>query len=441
MPRCSGGTEASLVSMKAMSVLASAPEPSPTSPSSPADFVDPSTWAWIGARLLEFGGVTLRVIGVIIGVVVAAWILRSIIRRVVDRIVNGAKKNARVDDTQALDRSPLAAVRLVQRTRTLGTILQNIVNVVLVIVALVWIAGIVAPNALASLTLLTAAVGAGLGFGAQNIVKDVLNGIFIVAEDQIGIGDVVDLGLATGIVEFVSVRITHVRDVNGTLWYVRNGEITRIGNMSQGWSRVIIDLAVPVDADIDEVETAMLGAAKGLAKEPKWRSRIIEQPEIWGLESISGDALVIRLVMKTRSSAKDDVARELRVRLKRAIDALGITLPQLNSIVLTGAEGAQSVRGAHPPKTKPTPAVTTATERPVWRPKRRKLAVSDSVLDADAVAAEMAAAKPRPKKTAAADAAPPAAATPPSATPTADDDAVIKPTPPAVRADDDGASA
>ncbi|MGU7748561.1 mechanosensitive ion channel domain-containing protein, partial [Enterobacter hormaechei] len=95
-------------------------------------------------------------------------------------------------------------------------------------VALVWIAGIVAPNALASLTLLTAAVGAGLGFGAQNIVKDVLNGIFIVAEDQIGIGDVVDLGLATGIVEFVSVRITHVRDVNGTLWYVRNGEITRI---------------------------------------------------------------------------------------------------------------------------------------------------------------------------------------------------------------------
>lgn len=427
--------------MKGMSVLASAPEPTPT-PTPPADLLsltDPSAWAWIGQQLLGFGGVLLQVLGIIVGIVAAAWILRVIIRRVVDRIVNGAKKNARVDDTQALDRSPLAAVRLVQRTRTLGTILQNIVNVVLVIVALVWIASIVAPDALASLTLLTAAVGAGLGFGAQNIVKDVLNGIFIVAEDQIGIGDVVDLGLATGIVEFVSVRITHVRDVNGTLWYVRNGEITRIGNMSQGWSRVIIDLAVPVDTDIDEVEKAMLTAAKGLAKEAKWRSRIIEQPEIWGLESISGDALVIRLVMKTRAGSKDDVARELRRRLKRAIDALGITLPQLKSIVLTGSEEAQSVRGAHPPKTKPTP-VAPATERPVWRPRRKKIAVSDTVLDADAVAAEIAAAKaatqpaakPRPKRAAA-----------PASPPPADegDETNDKPTPPAVRADDDGAPA
>jgi small-conductance mechanosensitive channel len=183
---------------------------------------------------------------------------------------------------------------------------------------------VLAPSAFASLTLLTAAIGAGLGFGAQNIVKDVLNGIFIVAEDQVGIGDVVDLGLATGIVEFVSVRVTHVRDVNGTLWYVRNGEITRIGNLSQGWSRVIIDLSVATDSDIDEVEKAMLDTAKGLAKDPKWRTRILEQPEVWGLESISGDALVIRLVMKTRANAKDDVARELRMRLKHAIDEMGI---------------------------------------------------------------------------------------------------------------------
>lgn len=432
--------------MRTMSVLASAPEPS-SSPTSPADFVEPETWAWVGVRLLEIGGVVLRILAIIIGVVLTAWLLRLLIRRVVNRIVNGAKKNARVDDTQAIDRSPLAAVRLVQRTRTLGTILQNIVNVVLVVVALVWIAGIVAPNALASLTLLTAAVGAGLGFGAQNIVKDVLNGIFIVAEDQIGIGDVVDLGLATGIVEFVSVRITHVRDVNGTLWYVRNGEITRIGNMSQGWARVIIDLAVPVDSDIDQVEKAMLDAARGLAKEQKWRSRIIEQPEIWGLESIGGDALVIRLVMKTRAGSKDDVARELRMRLKRAIDAIGVTLPLLNSIVLTGSDGAQSIRGAHPPKTKPTP-ITPPPERPVWRPRRRKLAVSETVLDADAAEVQAAAehAEPvAPKKTKprrpAASTTPTAPSTAAAQPSTASTDEVAKPTPPAVRVDDDGAPA
>ncbi|MDQ1128748.1 mechanosensitive ion channel family protein [Microbacterium sp. SORGH_AS_0888] len=329
----------------------------------------PTLWA----QILQIGGdIGLKLIGVAIIIavcVVIAIVLRLAIRRIVNRIVNGAKNKANVDDTRSIEVSPLAQVRIVQRTRTLGTILQNIVNVAVVIIGIVLVINTLAPSVLGSLTLLTAAVGAGLGFGAQNIVKDVLNGIFLVAEDQVGIGDVVDLGLATGVVEYVSVRITHVRDVNGTLWYVRNGEVTRIGNMSQGWSRVIIDLAVPADADLDAVEKAMLDAAKALAKDPKWRARIIEQPEIWGLESISGDALVIRLVLKTRSNAKDDVARELRMRLKRAIDEMGVKLPQLNSITLTGMDGAMSIRGARPPKTRPTP-IAKDDARPVWRHKR-----------------------------------------------------------------------
>jgi small conductance mechanosensitive channel len=336
-------------------------------------FTDPAFWTEVGRFFAEAGVNLMRVSGIVLGALLVGWILRLVIRRIVSRIVNGAKSKANVDDTQALERSPLAAIRLVQRTRTLGSILQNIVNVSIVIVALLLIVNVLAPNALASLTLLTAAIGAGLGFGAQNIVKDVLNGIFIVAEDQVGIGDVVDLGLATGIVEYVSVRITTVRDVNGTLWYVRNGEITRIGNMSMGWSRVIVDLALPIGTDIGLVENTMLETMKDLAKDPKWRSRVIDKPEVWGLESVSGDALVIRLVMKTRANAKDDVARELRMRVLNTVDDMGLTLPQLNSITLTGLEGAQRVRGANPPKTKPTNAITTppaAPERPVWRPKK-----------------------------------------------------------------------
>jgi small-conductance mechanosensitive channel len=158
--------------------------------------------------------------------------------------------------------------------------------------------------------LITAALGAGLGFGAQNIVKDVLNGLAMVGEDQLGVGDVVDSGFATGVVEAVGIRTTQIRDVNGTLWYVRNGEILRVGNLSQGWARVII-------------------------------------------ESIAAEAIVIRLVAKTRSGVKDDVARELRARLKSALDGMGVKLPALNSIVLSGYEGAASVRGARPPKTAP----------------------------------------------------------------------------------------
>lgn len=328
-------------------------------------------WQAVRDFFVQAGLNLLAVAGVVLGALILTWLLRIVIRRVVNRVVSGAKSKANVDDTQALERSPLASVRLVQRTRTLGAILQNIVGVAVVVIAILLIVNIVAPSALGSLTLLTAAIGAGLGFGAQNIVKDVLNGIFIVAEDQVGIGDVVDLGLASGIVEYVSVRVTHVRDVNGTLWYVRNGEITRIGNLSQGWSRVIVDLSIPVDADIDEVERLLLDTAKGLAKDAKWRTRILERPEVWGLESISGDALVIRLVMKTRANAKDDVARELRVRIKRALDEAGVTLPALNTIMPTGIEGAQRVRGANPPKTKPTPVPSAVSaSRPVWKPKR-----------------------------------------------------------------------
>jgi small conductance mechanosensitive channel len=326
-------------------------------------------WSEVLRVLTEIGQNLLAVSGILVGAVLLVWILRVVIRRIVSRIVNGAKSKANVDDTMALERSPLASVRIVQRTRTLGSILQNIVNVTIVIVTLLLIVNVLAPNALGSLTLLTAAIGAGLGFGAQNIVKDVLNGIFIVAEDQIGIGDVVDLGLASGIVEYVSVRVSHVRDVNGTLWYVRNGEITRIGNLSQGWSRVILDVAIPVDADIEEVERILLDTAKGLAKDAKWRTRILENPEVWGLESISGDALIIRLVMKTRANAKDDVARELRVRLKRALDDAGVSLPSLTTVMPTGLEGAQRVRGANPPKTKPQP-ITEVPAKPVWKPKK-----------------------------------------------------------------------
>ncbi|MCR2811688.1 mechanosensitive ion channel family protein [Microbacterium sp. zg.Y1090] len=332
------------------------------------DPTSPTFWEKVLKFLIEAGWNALAVVAIIAAAVLTTWVLRLVIRRTVNRIVSGAKSKARVDDTQALERSPLAQVRLVQRTRTLGTILQNIVNVAVVIITVLLIVQVLAPNALGSFALLSAAIGAGLGFGAQNIVKDVLNGIFIVAEDQIGIGDVVDLGLATGVVEYVSVRVTHVRDVNGTLWYVRNGEILRIGNMSMGWARVIIDMAVPADADVPAVEKRMLEAAQSLQTDPKWRTRVLENPEVWGLESVSGDALVIRLVMKTRANAKDDVARELRMRLKETVDDMGLALPHLNSITLTGLEGAQRVRGANPPVTRPTQVATEA--RPVWKPKR-----------------------------------------------------------------------
>ncbi len=338
----------------------------------------PTFWTDFGTWAADAGWVLVQITGIIVGAFVLAWILRVIIRRVVRQIVNGVKKTQNVQDTQALVASPLAAVRVVQRTRTIGTVLSNVVNVTVGIIAVILVINTAAPTALGSLALLTAALGAGLGFGAQNIVKDVLNGLFMVMEDQLGVGDIVDLGSATGVVEAVGIRVTQVRDVNGTLWFVRNGEILRVGNMSQGWARVVIDLAVPYDSDVESVQAKMLETANALATSPKWRSRILEKPEIWGLESISDDALVLRLVIKTRTTARDDVSRELRIRLKETLDEMGVKLPSLNTIVLSGFDGAASVTGARPPRTKP---VAVVEAQPKGRKARatRKAASSNCV--------------------------------------------------------------
>lgn len=319
---------------------------------------------WAKALTLLTTEVLPRAVAVVLivaGAFLLSWVLRVVIRRVVERIVSGAKKSQNVDDTQALLASPLAVVRLVQRSRTLGSVLTNVINVAIGVVAIVLVIQTVWPGVLGSFALLTAAIGAGLGFGAQNIVKDVLGGLFMVAEDQLGVGDVVDVGPVTGVVEVVGIRITQVRDVNGTLWFVRNGEIVRVGNMSQGWSRVIIDLAIPYETDVELVQERMLAAAQELAATPKWRSLVLDKPEIWGIESVSESAIVVRLVVKTRTSAKDDVSRELRARLKRASDELGVALPSLSAVVLSGWEGAMSVNGARPPRTRP---IARVEERP-----------------------------------------------------------------------------
>ncbi|WP_430592725.1 mechanosensitive ion channel family protein [Humidisolicoccus flavus] len=287
----------------------------------------------------------LLVIGIIVLAFIAYFLFRIAIRKTVTQIVSGVKRKVDAADTEAIQsqNSPLTQVRIVQRTRTIGTVLNTLsawsISVVTIIVCLAIVG--VSPSALVAAAGL---FGAAVGIGAQNLLKDILNGLFMVFEDQLGVGDLVDLGPATGVVESVGIRVTQIRDVDGTLWFVRNGEIIRVGNMSQGWARAIIDLGVPYETDISIVEDKMLEVANALSRDPKWRNRIIDQPELWGIESISATAVVIRLVVKTRPNAKFDVARELRGRLRLGLDEIGVTLPALNSIVLTGMEGNRPIK-------------------------------------------------------------------------------------------------
>ncbi|GAA4156479.1 mechanosensitive ion channel [Gryllotalpicola daejeonensis] len=326
----------------------------------------------LGTVLWRFGSAVL----IAICAIIATWILRIAIRHIVHRIVSTVKKAQGVETTQALQVSPIATVRVVQRTRTLGSVLTNIANVVVAVIALLLILHVLAPDVLASFAILSAAIGAGLGFGAQNVIGDILNGLLMVMEDQLGVGDIVEAGMVSlatdGVVEAVGIRTTQIRDVNGTLWYVRNGQILRVGNLSQGWTRVIVDVAVGYDNDVDEVQSKLLESAEALARETKWRPRIVEKPEIWGIQSVADDMIVLRVAVKTRSTARDDVARELNARVFAAAREAGVTVPALSNPILSGFESVASVNGAHPPRTRPIPPVQAEAPKPKKRSVRRK---------------------------------------------------------------------
>lgn len=319
-------------------------------------------------------GRAVHVVIIIAVAIIVAWVLRIAIKHTVQRIVSTVKKAQGVATTQALQVSPVATVRVVQRTRTLGSVLTNITNVTVWVIALLLIVNVLSPSVLGSLALLSAAIGAGLGFGAQNVIGDVFNGLLMVIEDQLGVGDIVEAGMVSlatdGVVEAVGIRTTQIRDVNGTLWYVRNGQILRVGNLSQGWSRVIVDVAVGYDSDVDEVQNRILQSAEAMAREPKWRPRIVEKPEVWGIQSISTDMIVLRVAVKTRSTSRDDVAHELNSRVFDAARDAGVTVPSLTNPILSGFESVASVNGAHPPRTRPLPAVQAEQVKPKRRTRR-----------------------------------------------------------------------
>lgn len=296
------------------------------------------TTAWSGffgflASFYESWHLLINIVAIIVGAFVLRWLILLILRRSIERVVSGVKKTHNVEETQELASAPLRAARIVQRTRTLGTVINSVLTVVVMGAALILVLQVLGVPVLGILGA-AGVVAAGLAFGAQNLVKDVLNGLFMVVEDQFGIGDVVDLGVASGTVETVGVRVTSIRDVDGTLWHVRNGEVLRVGNRSQGWARAIIDLPVPYKADIEAVREVILSTANSLSTDPEWRRKIIEHPEIWGVESVTAEALVVRLTVKTRSADQWAVARELRLRLKLALDKLGVSVPSLNRMVL-----------------------------------------------------------------------------------------------------------
>jgi hypothetical protein len=183
--------------------------------------------------------------------------------------------------------------------------------------------------------------GVALGFGAQTLVRDFLSGVFMIVEDQYGVGDSVDLGEAIGTVESVGLRVTKVRDVEGTLWHVRNGEIVRVGNKSQGWARAVLDVTIAYGEDVDRVKALLLEVAQEVTADPEYAALVLEEPEMWGVESVTSDGIVLRLVIKTQPLQQWTIARETRRRIKERFDDEGVQVPppQRGILVATGPNG------------------------------------------------------------------------------------------------------
>lgn len=260
---------------------------------------------------------------------IARWLVQLAIRRMVklstDRTRSHLERLGRPGQLLAAA-TGLESQRQNQRAATMGSLLGSAATVVIVTVALLTVLSDVGIN-LGPVIASAGVGGVALAFGAQSLVKDVISGIFLIVEDQYGVGDVITVGTVTGTVEHVGLRVTSVRDGNGMLWYLRNGEITTVGNISQGWSVATVDLLVHPDEDVHRVEQVLAPVVQSVAHEEEYADALVDPPEVLGVESITAAAMTLRISAKCAANQHWGVQRELRERAKRALDAAGIRPP------------------------------------------------------------------------------------------------------------------
>jgi len=309
-------------------------------------------------------------------VLVLALLARAIFHRLINKITERAATatlsvtpNGRVAKVAAS--VPMAGLeRREQRARALGSILRSGVSVIVFGIAALTILSILGFN-LAPLLASTAVLGVALGFGAQNLVRDYLAGLLMLVEDHYGVGDTINARVATGTVEAMSLLTTTLRDVNGVVWHIRNGTIDSVGNESQGWSRAVIDYPVPYGEDLGRIRALMEQAAGSLYRERGWKELMLEKPEVWGAQELSGKEVTMRLVAKTAPMRQWEVARELRARVKATLDAAGVQPAGPDTIVVSAPPampGAPGRAGGAPP---------AAPEPPVAEPPVAEAAAAE----------------------------------------------------------------
>ncbi|HSM02512.1 MAG TPA: mechanosensitive ion channel family protein [Acidimicrobiia bacterium] len=310
----------------------------------------------------------LKVIMIFVLAYFVVRVIRRAIRRMIDRHIEERQREARerqeleIGDGRFANFIERAAKkgeflriqteRSSQRSMALAAVLRSFTSIVIYGLAIMIALGEFGVS-LGPLIAGAGIVGVALGFGAQSLVKDFLSGIFMLIEDQYGVGDIVDVGEASGVVEAVNLRTTRLRDVNGTVWFVPNGEIRRVGNKSQQWARAVIDVGVAYDTDLARATEVIKEVIDSVWNDHLENATVLEEPEIWGIENFGDSEITIRAVLKVEPGEQWATAREVRKRLKMAFDRAGIEIPFPQRTIWTKAIEGEV-----------TPSRSEATEEP-----------------------------------------------------------------------------
>lgn len=279
----------------------------------------------------------------IILIIVICLLIRGIVNRAIKRLTTPRESGRAPAILRPLkerlpglmsdtDAQALVGDRRAARASTIGSVLRSLVTWLVYMIMFMLILAEFNVN-LGPLLASAGVVGLAIGFGAQALVKDVLSGIFLIMEDQYGVGDLVDLGESVGTVEMVGLRVTTIRDLQGTLWYVRNGEIIRVGNHSQSWANVVLDIPLGPNVDVDDAARIIGEAVTAVAEDPEWEDAILASPDLQGVSDITIDGAKFRVLVKSDSSRQWALGRELRGRIAHSLQEAGIAKDLANNRV------------------------------------------------------------------------------------------------------------
>lgn len=291
--------------------------------------LETATRIWVNLGAVAVSGAR------IVGIVLVAWLAWSVARRAL-RVLR-ARISVRLGDAEAI-----------KRADTLSRVFRYVTTVV---ISLITFIAVLSELGVSVAPILGAAgvVGLAVGFGAQSLVKDYVTGLFLLVENQIRQGDVVQLGEHSGSVEEVTLRYVRLRDYSGNVYYIPNGTITTVINMSRGFAHAVVDIGVAYGADLEQVMQIMRDVAAALRRDPGFADRILDDIEIAGVQDLTDSAVKIRARIRVVAMAQWDVRRIFLLRVKQAFDTHGIEIP-FPQLTLHRQRSEQRMQASTPPE-------------------------------------------------------------------------------------------